>query len=319
MSKPLFNCSQNAFVSTATKGANLCIEHSAELMKVKPLLTVPYFEQMKVDLKAADLMPDAQTLSALTNLAYVKAESDRNAFFKQFELLITHIKDGNSAADHKSMLLTAGNDYFKNAKKGSWNDLKGIISSALPFVDAQKDKLIAANIMPVAFPATFETVSKNVVENWEKWDNLKKGVSKASPKIEALNAIYTKLISALNVGRIHFEDINPALSKQFIFTTLLSQTQGTPNAGISGRITGTNKKSISKVLIFIDGVEKIAETDEDGKFELGPLSKDKYNVTVQCEGYVTQIFKDFAVKTGVMSRLNVVLELIESTENPSQA
>lgn len=310
MAQPIYNCSQNTFVTAATKGIKLCMTHSSELVTVKPLLVVPYFEQMLLDLKAADLMPDANTRRGWTDLAFIVYDKDRNAFFKLFALLKTHIEEGNDPEKHEALLLGAGNDNYAKAKAGSWNDLSGVISSARPFVEEHKADLIAQNLMPPTFPEAIETAMQNVEVSYAKWDALSKGLSKADPKIEAFNAIHIKLAAALKVGNIHFADTNPALSKQFVFVTLVSQTQGVRNAGLSGKIIGTNKAALKKAVIIIEGSDKVAETDEDGKFEISPLSMGKYRVIVECPGYETQIFEEVKIKTGVTTRLNVQLVVV---------
>lgn len=307
MSTPLYGCSQNSLVSAGTKGINLCITYSSDLIQVKSNCTVPYFDQMLLDLKAADLMPDANTRRGWTNLAFMAFDNDRNAFFKLFALLKLYITEGNDPATHESLFLSAGNENFAKARSGSWNDLSGIISSARPFVEEHKADLIGQNLMPKTFPEAIETAMKNVEVSYAKWDALSKGLSKADPKIDAFNEVYTKLIAALKVGAIHFADINPALSKQFYFATLVSQTQGVRNAGLSGKIIGTNKAALEKAVIIIEGSDKVAETGEDGKFEISPLSMGKYRVIVECPGYVTQIFEEVKIKTGVTTRLNVQL------------
>ena len=48
-------------------------------------------------------------------------------------------------------------------------------------------------------------------------------------------------------------------------------------------------------------------TDDKGRFDISPLSSGKYTIIVEKEGFVTQIFKDFKINTGVTSRLNVAL------------
>jgi hypothetical protein len=52
-------------------------------------------------------------------------------------------------------------------------------------------------------------------------------------------------------------------------------------------------------------VTKSFVTDKSGKFEITPLSTDKYTVIVECAGFETQVFTDVKIKTGVTTRLNV--------------
>ncbi len=78
--------------------------------------------------------------------------------------------------------------------------------------------------------------------------------------------------------------------------------------GISGKVMqDVNKYVLEGVRITIKDFGKVAITDKYGKFEITPLSSGKYTIIVEKEGYVTQIFKDFRINTGVTSRLNVLL------------
>ena len=55
---------------------------------------------------------------------------------------------------------------------------------------------------------------------------------------------------------------------------------------------------------------KSVTTPKDGRFELFPVGAGIYTLTIECAGYETVTVKKFAVKTGVMSRLNVVLSAV---------
>ena len=69
-----------------------------------------------------------------------------------------------------------------------------------------------------------------------------------------------------------------------------------------------NNFAIKGARITIKDYEKTAETDKDGKFEITPLSSGKYTVIVEREGYLPQTIKDVVIRTGVTSRLNVLLQ-----------
>ena len=92
----------------------------------------------------------------------------------------------------------------------------------------------------------------------------------------------------------------------------MAQTHGVRNAGVGGKVTIDGTKMILEdVKITIVEVNKTAITEKKtGKFEITPLSSGKYTIIVEKEGYVTQIFKDFKINTGVTARLNVAMKPI---------
>ncbi len=97
-------------------------------------------------------------------------------------------------------------------------------------------------------------------------------------------------------------------AKQYAFSVFESQTHGVKNAGLSGKVMrDVNKYVLEGVRITVKDFDKVAITDAKGRFEITPLSTGKYTIIVEKEGYITQIFKDFKISTGVTARLNVLL------------
>ncbi len=302
-----FNCSQNAFVSTANLCINLLTEHSADLMTVKPKYTVPFFDALRSDLQAADLMPDDKTRRAFTADAVLAFEEDRAAFVKSAAFFKSYIADSFDKSRRDNAYGQAGFDYFMKAKNGDWASMTGFISSAVPFLEDNKAALLANDTMPTTFIADFNVAIAKMQTRYNAWLALAKGMSKADAKVEALNAVNTTLMAALKTGQLFYEDTNPALAEQFTFSAQLAQVQGTKHAGINGKVLDANAQPVPNVGVSIKGNAKTVGCDADGRYEYTPLSMGKYAVTFSATGYVTQVFEAEAVKTGVMSRLNVTL------------
>lgn len=302
-----FSCSQNAFVSTANLCINLLIEHFANLMTVKPKYTVVFFDALRSDLKAADLMPDDKTRRAFTADALLVYEDDRAAFVKLALFFKSYITDSFDKSRQDNAYGQAGFEYLPKAKKGDWASMTGFISSAVPFLTDNKAVLLANDTMPPTFIADFNAAIAKMQTSYNAWLSLSKGMSKADAKVEALNAVNTTLLAALKTGQLLYEDSNPALAEQFTFSAQLSQVQGTKNAGINGKVLDANGQPVPNVVVSIQGNAKTVVCDADGRYEFTPLSMGKYSVTFAATGYVTQVFEGEAVKTGVMTRLNVTL------------
>jgi hypothetical protein len=177
----------------------------------------------------------------------------------------------------------------------------------LPFIEANKAEFCAQKRMAPNFPELFSAAAQAYKTSHSQWlaANLKGGLSKADAKVEANNAVYTGLMMGLAVGNLHFADTNATLAKQFMFSTLVAQVRTKGNAGISGKVTDATGKPIKGAVISLEDGSKATETDENGKYELTPLSMGKYTVLCQAGGFVTQTFPDMPIQTGVTARLNV--------------
>jgi hypothetical protein len=167
--------------------------------------------------------------------------------------------------------------------------------------------LMANDTMPKSFMNDFNAAVAKNKASYNAWLTLSKGMGKADAKVEAFNAVNTTLSAAFKVANLFYTDINPTLAHQFTFTAQLSQVQGTKNAGINGKVLNADKKAVPNLVVTIQGSDKTSGCDDEGRYEITPLSMGKYTVIFTAPGYVTQIFKDEVVKTGVTTRLNVVM------------
>jgi Carboxypeptidase regulatory-like domain len=301
-------CSQNAFVSATSLCIDLLSEHATDLMSVKPKYTVPFFEALRSDLQAADLMPDDKTRRALAADALLVSDADRAALVKLILFFKSYITDTFEKSRWENVYAQAGFDYFTKAKNGDWTSMTGFISSAIPFLEDNKTALMSNDTMPPTFIADFNAAVTKTKASYNAWLALSKGMSKADAKVEAFNAVNTTLSAALKVANVFYADSNPALAHQFTFTAQLSQVQGTKNAGINGKVLNADKKAIPNLVVTIQGSDKTSGCDKDGRYEITPLSMGKYTVIFTAPGYVTQVFKDEIVKTGVMTRVNVEMK-----------
>ena len=164
-------------------------------------------------------------------------------------------------------------------------------------------------------PAQFETDFRTLIAEAKGINNALDDADKAAnekkdEKIDANNDIFISVSGVLTDVQRMYQDTQEK-AKQYTFANFENQTHGVKNAGLAGKIMrDVNNFTIKGAKITIKDYEKTAETDKDGKFEITPLSSGKYTVIVECESYTTQTFKDTAIKTGVTTRLNVLLAAV---------
>jgi CarboxypepD_reg-like domain len=91
----------------------------------------------------------------------------------------------------------------------------------------------------------------------------------------------------------------------------LTQIRGVKETGISGKIfLKGSKKTLANVQISIPALGLTTTIDKDGLYEIIPLEASDYTLEIKAEGYKTIVIDNRTLKSGVIGRLNFVLEAI---------
>ena len=274
----------------------------------KPKYTQAFFDQLSDKIDTADMLPDLAARQSLSKRLNLELEAARDKIVLKFAMLQSYIDECFTGGDVKIMYAEAGAGRIPKVKKDNWTEMTQLMSSVLLFFDNHSPVLLANNNIPTAFETDFRTLIAEVKSINNDLDAAEKAArEKRDEKIDANNDIFTSVSGVLtDVQRMYQGNLEKA--KQYAFSVFESQTHGVKNAGISGKVMqDVNKYVLDGVRITVKDFGKNAVTDKYGKFEITPLSSGKYTIIVEKEGYVTQIFKDFKISTGVTARLNVLL------------
>jgi hypothetical protein len=176
------------------------------------------------------------------------------------------------------------------------------------FVNEYKDTLMANNNMPPRIITEIVLADADYRQIISNLSDAKALVPDSrDTKIEANNNLYAILMDGLLDAQSQ-DATNTEWVRDYTFAALLSQVRGIPNAGFNGKITEADGKTpVIKALIQLNDTTLSVESDEEGRYEVTPLSESKVSVTVSAVGFVTQVFHKINIKTGVMTRLNVKL------------
>ena len=99
---------------------------------------------------------------------------------------------------------------------------------------------------------------------------------------------------------------------KFVWTTVLTEVQGTRPSGVGGTITNAEtKEAIGTASATIVALDKTVTTNDKGQYEFPTLPVGRCTVEFKAEGYEPQTVKDRDIKLGVMGRLNMALKAIE--------
>lgn len=124
--------------------------------------------------------------------------------------------------------------------------------------------------------------------------------------------MYAKLIKMLNDGQIIFAN-DEATKQKFVFNNLKSIVSGINAAGVRGYITAADTSlPIANATVSTANNIYTAVTDVEGRFDIKGMAADEYTLTVTAVGYSSQTILA-TVKTGIMSTVNVVLDLVPVT------
>ena len=275
-----------------------------------PMYTDALAAQRLADIEAADMMPDKVTREATAGNVLLTLEESKKDFLYQYGLLQSYISRIYEGSKRDLMLASSGEGYLSKAKAGNWNNMSSLISSVVLFMNENQAEMVAANVMPLTFSDKIKASAKMLSDKYAEWDVAKRAVTEGGDaKIKANNALFDNIkMVCQDAKKIFANDINTA--KMFVWATILDKTHGTRNAGVSGKITNGDAKSVLVgASIRILNTDKVVMTDSDGRFEISPLSMGSYTAIIEKEGYETLTIV-FEIKTGVTTRLNGVLKMV---------
>lgn len=306
MASARYGCSQNTLYAAAHVGIDRLIENIDDFTVLFPDYTLTFAQGLKAEIDAADALPDHDARKLLAENLWAEVDKQRKESAYLFGLFLSTIDRICDASLRDVTYDAAGRKHYMDAKNGDITKIIPMYSSLNPFINenwtalstvgkmttAQRDEFIAKQ---AAYKISFNALSAADRAVRDKKDE----------KINANNACYDSMMSYLKVGqRIYANDA--VMAKLFTFASLKSEVETIRNAGLSGKITNTlNNDALKEATITIKDYNKVAVTDKFGRFEITPLSANRYTVIIACPNYETQTFNDVKIKTGVTTRLNV--------------
>jgi Carboxypeptidase regulatory-like domain len=301
-----YGCSQTTFYAAAHIGVDRLIENIDDFTEVDPDYTLKHAQGIKGRIDAADALPDHDGRKLLTDTLWTEVDKLRQEGTYKFGLFLSTIDRVCTGDLRKSNYDAAGHKYYADAKKGDLSKMIPMYSSLNPFIAENWEILSTTGKMTAAAKDDFLAKQAFYKTRYDAMTAAERVMKdKKNEKIDANNACFDELTAYTKLAqRIYADDT--AMAKSFTFAAFRSEVETVRNAGLAGKITNIlNKTALKDVTITIKNYNKVAVTDRFGRFEITPLSMDKYTVIVECAGYETQIFTDVKIKTGVTTRLNV--------------
>ena len=323
MKKVSYGCAQPDLYLACRNGWWLCQKHLAAFAAVKPKYTEGYIQESLDAIDITDLLPDVNaryTEYDLVRMSLLKCNAD---IINQFMLLLGYIDDAYASEERDIMYRSAGNAFLAKSKTNNWASMAGLLSAAVPFLVKYQETLETTvktpsvkNNMPAIFTEKFKglaSIFNGLYKGYKESDG--EGMDKTSEKVEANNVIYKDLISMFDDAKRIFND-TPELKNEFTFPNMLSKVRGNKPAGIAGKVTEADKKTvIDKVTITIKGTDKVASCNDKGRYEITSVTASKYTLVAEAEGFEPAVSEEVTIKSGIMSRVNFIMvpkELLKS-------
>lgn len=301
-----YGCSQNTFYAAAHTGVDRLIENLDDFTEVFPEYTLDYAQGIKTRINEADTLPDHDARKLLSETLWADVDKLRKEGTYTFGLFLSKIDKICDVSLRDVTYDAAGRKYYMAARSGDVSQMIPMYSSLNPFIADNWEALSTVGNMTTALRDDFLAKQALYKTRYDALSAAERAVKdKKEEKINANNACFDELMAYVKLAqRIYADDLT--MAKSFTFAAFRSEVETVRNAGLSGKITNAlNKEALKGATITILNYNKGTVTDKYGRFEITPLSMDKYTVIVECKGFETQTFKDVKIKTGVMTRLNV--------------
>ena len=311
MTTASYNCNTQELYSAARLGWDSCSEQLTDFTAFKAKYTAANITAQLAEIDTAANLPDDQARAA-------KAESERitltqiaDTCLANWQKLKRYIADAFSAEQQKPNLEAAGFQYYEKAGNYNWDSLQGLLTAGQTYITANSAALQANQNMPATFAATFgtdKTAFDTLHQQFLQSEELSQQGTEA--KIVANNKVHSSLMAMFLDGQEIYKT-NEVIKKQFVFEQVLNLVSGTGTAGIKGYITtlGTNAP-IQGAKVGIEQANKVATTDQDGKYQILQVAANTYTIKIEAEGHTGEIIENVIIKTGTVSMLSASLKPI---------
>lgn len=222
----------------------LCIEHQSELITERTNLTIPYFENLREEVKKAfHIMGGSKARQSFeTTNQILSAWHDA---YDRLSILKTNLESFFEEEPQylKELLLSLGfTQHFDAARKGKQeNTIQLLYAFKEGLTDELSQKLISRGEPPakltelIAYAEILKSL--NVTHKGAKSEN----IVLTAKNIIAFNKIYKKVIDVAKLAQKVFKD-RPTIQKQFVYTGILHRMHPRPT-----KITDHKKPTLTVV------------------------------------------------------------------------
>jgi hypothetical protein len=302
-----YKFSQQELYTIAETATGSLEEYLTNFANYKAKYDATFVNNLKAEIEATRNLPDAQARNSTAEILRLQLANLNTEVLNKFQDLKSYIVDAFPEETHKAHFEAAGQNYYAKASNQNWDSTNGLITSALSFIANNSIQLTANQNMPVSFQPEFENLKLNFkAKHLEFFQAEEASRLETQTKITANNNLYNVVTKFCTDGRKIFRN-DEAIRKQFVIADLLLLASGPGVAGFKGKVTNAvTGQPIQGVELAIQYSDKIAITDEEGKYAITQVASGNYTVIVTKNAYDTQTIQQQVI-VGTVSTLNVQL------------
>lgn len=303
-----YNCSQSALYQVGTNVLSSLSDNLADFTLFKVKYTATYVTDARDAITAAENLPDFQARQAQSEVEYINLGIALTDCCNYWQNLKRYIIAAYPGLEQKPRLEEAGSNYYERAVAKNWDAARAMLIAANNFLINHNVALTAAQNMPPAFTATFDTAQSTFLTQLTAFQQSEEDIKiNTANKINANNAIYATISEICLDGQQIFRN-NQAMKDQFVFNTVLEIVSGTGTTGFKGYITDSvTGNPIAGAIVSASPNGKSATTDPTGYYDIKQMSAGTYNVNITAAGYQPFNNPAYQVDSGIQHNLSIQL------------
>jgi len=286
---------------------NLCTEYLAQFAALKAIYTEAYIAAAIQEVEDAKKLPQLFQIVADRQEARIALVNATKQVQANWQLLKVYITAAFDADVVKTKLEAAGASLYTKASVRNWSAVRNLIETANTFITNNLDELTANQNMPASFPVTFNEDGISCINASVLFFNLSTQKQMAtSARIDANNAIYTRVMEMMKGGQQIFKD-DAATKKLFVFDYLVSVYKSEGSASLKGYVLNSLSQPIEGVVITSVDQKYTATTDATGRYRITRIAEGTYRFVVTCPGYAP-VEQVITFTAGKATKANFALE-----------
>jgi hypothetical protein len=306
-----YNCTQQELYSICRLAWTSCNEYLSDFSGFKARYTPQFVQDRLQEISDAANLPTYQARNSATELLRIDLVEFTPECLKLFNFLKRYIVDAYPLSAQKANIDAAGQGFYEKAAVFSWENMQGLLQSAITFVQSNMAQLMSNDNMPSSFLSSLEQAQSRFQTLYQSFLSLTEEAQVATQtKITSNNGIYAALTKMLGDGQVLFGS-NEAKLKQFVFSRLFELVGGGSTAGLKGNVTDSiTGRAIVGAKISLLYKDKAAITDTEGHYEINQVAAGLYTVVVVADGYQDFVKENYEVKVGTVSNVHIALDKV---------
>ncbi len=305
-----YNCTQEELISVAKKGWASCLNQQADFGNMKPKYTIVFINGKQKAVEMADNLPTEVQRNEGEETARVALQQANTAGCANWQLLKRYITEAFDVSVLQIKLNAAGMGSYEKAANENWESSSSLMKLGNQFITDNSGALLANDNMPAGFGPVFlsgKDTYDGALTDFQSAESV--SLSGTQTKTDAMNAVFSDLMSMFLDGQEIYKTGDDAMRKQFVFEQVLKLVSGNAAQGFKGLVTSSvSGLAIDKVVVTVLMTKHSTIGDKTGAYGMRNVAQGvDYTVTFQCPGFSTGIFANEKVVLGTMTTINVQL------------